>query len=1304
MSFATELFSVKKFFTVLQGEPFSIKRLIKVIKSWFFIDINVLLLLGFFFLFKCLAPGKNEAHCILKEESINNNIFEFDISKNIAHGGHQPDGNIYNDIGQSTSWVDTGFITTGENLIVYATGSYFPWGKKLTQKSTSYHPIIEKTSDGSFVSSLELKDDYEECRLNTDITYSIYDNEEVRLLYENHLNKYTEVNPSNRISTISSVLYNTGYDITGATKTQADCIQNNNCLTDDEEHQNPIGCVLKNGAGIYMKIGENSNFAYHIINHQVPKLKQVCQSANNCTYEYYRNGDKIETTTIPFGLPLIVYNKTQKNKFIRDTQEDNTKILPITSYTEETNYEFTTLKHTKKEDCDNEENKILTQLINGECYKSVVSRMTPDELQSYTCPPDDSEINFSHPNELCAPQKGKKIYIKTADTFYEDDEGLVKIIFTSGAKNEKPEFQTKMSENGLQLSWIQYLTYKLVAPFLGDQTDEEDISSIITTTPQADKIVLKHTKNGRLYVSTYNGNYIIKTSKYGNSGKLIKTQQLNSNTGKYEYVNSNKTLFEPILSADHTSVDIKPKDLSITPISLISTETTNSIVSYLIKIDNLDQGFFIKIRNQILNNNIFTIIKIFLIIWFVFSFGCGIINKTKIIQLPVFTKDWKNLLILLWATDAKNYALIDEILWPALFHGAEAFSTIFFEAGNSIYGSSIHSNSTFEFFDTAIQSMTSKVTWLKVAAFGTNIKYCYLFVFWFPLIGTGIVKFIRTIAGIVFGIVFTTIGIGISIMLMPIYALESMFPNHTGDFKKMLSTLVGDFIHYAFELGFFGFMVGFVYQTYMDAIDIDICWEKVFSIHIWPIPETSWSTWKFTNNNYVDQLFTLSILLLKATIFTITSIISVKFTSFAKIAADLFWQSSSGFGLSAAQKFGNTALNVLDSATSVVGSLAELPVDYLLKGKGAVKKELRNMANKLGDDILTAKYGKEIAQQINEVENKKQRLEQLLTMSQNILTKIGQNDKKTTTKIQEMISKINKYNKMLDKIKFNNYNTDEANKVLNELDKKLDKNLSSFNDKIYKNIYKNVEKQISSKITSLETSLEASSKTTSLEASSKTTPLEYLIKIIIYYKDNKNKFTKETKQEIERTLKNIINIYQKNNQIVNNTSNNIQREPVETKFGINNTSNNIQREPVETKFGIQASDLMMHNNDGLVMNAGNIGMTTTIEGVGGVQVQNTNNNTIGEEKQLNTQQQIATDKLQQDLQEAKIEQIKQATNIMKEQKQLDKMSNELKQENITEKEFQEYQNQLNLDKKNLDNSIEKYKKLKQKDSWEKKKK
>ena len=161
---------------------------------------------------------------------------------------------------------------------------------------------------------------------------------------------------------------------------------------------------------------------------------------------------------------------------------------------------------------------------------------------------------------------------------------------------------------------------------------------------------------------------------------------------------------------------------------------------------------------------------------------------------------------------------------------------------------------------------------------------------------------------------------------------------------------------------------------------------------------------------------------------------------------------------------------------------------------------------------------------------------------------------------------------------------------------------------------------------------------------------------------------------------------------------------METKFGINNTSNNIQREPVETKFGIQASDLMMHNNDGLVMNAGNIGMTTTIEGVGGVQVQNTNNNTIGEEKQLNTQQQIATDKLQQDLQEAKIEQIKQATNIMKEQKQLDKMSNELKQENITEKEFQEYQNQLNLDKKNLDNSIEKYKKLKQKDSWEKKKK
>ncbi len=478
-SFFRNVLSIKKFFSILKGEDQSLFVIFKNIKNWCFILIDLMLLFGVFFLCKCLAPNEDEAKCIIQEETGANNIFEFDIAKNITAGGYHPEDGNYNDVGQSTGWVDTGFKTTGDNLIVYAIGDYFPWGKALTQKSILYHPILERAPDGTMVSSLELKKDYEECVLNTNIVYSSLDNEMTRLLYENHLNKYTSVNPSNRTIGMSAVLYEQGYDITGATKTQTDCIQNNNCLTDDKINQNPIGCVLKNGAGIYLKIGENSNYAYHIINHQVPKLQKVCEDDGKCVYRYSNIGDKIETINIPFGLPLIVYNRNSDKKWIRDTQEDNTKIIPITSYDQETNYEFTTLEIVSAKTCEEENyTEPLYQTIGGSCYKSVVKTLKPNELQHYNCPVDNN-VKILHPNELCPPQKDQRIYVKTADTFYDDDEGVVKLIFTSGAKNMEEEISRKISDKGLQLSWVQYLAYKVIAPFMGDQTDDEDLNNHI---------------------------------------------------------------------------------------------------------------------------------------------------------------------------------------------------------------------------------------------------------------------------------------------------------------------------------------------------------------------------------------------------------------------------------------------------------------------------------------------------------------------------------------------------------------------------------------------------------------------------------------------------------------------------------------------------------------------------------------------------------------------------------------------------------------------------------------------------------
>ena len=348
MWYLKNLLNPRWIFDILKSGSNDFQSLIAKIKAWFWFDQQTLIIFGICFLFKCMAPSEGEGKCIGTYENGLDNVFTLKTSDITSAGGGDIEDGIYKGTGQSMPWIDTGFETTGDQLIVYANGDYFPWGKAATEKTTTYHPITKKLGDtDQWVTALQLSEDYQECELNTDIKYTQYDAKSVKELYENHLNKYTTVNPNNRDQGFAHRL---AYDTTGIALPnviQADCINHNNCEIDDTIDENPIGCVLRRGAGIYMKFGENMPFSYHIINHDVPSLRKECDATgSNCEYTYVKIGtNAIKTTRIPFTLPMMFYRRDELDEDIRDTQEEvNGKLVTYKQYDKETNYRFTILE------------------------------------------------------------------------------------------------------------------------------------------------------------------------------------------------------------------------------------------------------------------------------------------------------------------------------------------------------------------------------------------------------------------------------------------------------------------------------------------------------------------------------------------------------------------------------------------------------------------------------------------------------------------------------------------------------------------------------------------------------------------------------------------------------------------------------------------------------------------------------------------------------------------------------------------------------------------------------------------------
>ena len=273
-----------------EGGP---QQLIKGIlhKLVFWVTVTVFFLILYFILYlaQCSRPEGGSGVCLINENNGGSKTFTYDIS-NLSTGGECGIGDPYEMTGQQVDWIDTGFETTGQQLIVYAYGNYFPWGEKQTPKTFSYHVSPVKMDDGNVVDALSITTDYKECDLNTNINYSLTDDQDTKVMYENHFNSYTSINANNRNDNKGKAMIDSNI--------QGDCIIGNNCrIGSSSETQS--ACVLKHGAGIYMRIGVDAPFSYqdHDISVQ-PQLRSLLlpvhfRSRTSCLSAVLRRRSKV---------------------------------------------------------------------------------------------------------------------------------------------------------------------------------------------------------------------------------------------------------------------------------------------------------------------------------------------------------------------------------------------------------------------------------------------------------------------------------------------------------------------------------------------------------------------------------------------------------------------------------------------------------------------------------------------------------------------------------------------------------------------------------------------------------------------------------------------------------------------------------------------------------------------------------------------------------------------------------------------------------------------------------------------------
>ena len=146
--------------------------------------------------------------------------------------------------------------------------------------------------------------------------------------------------------------------------------------------------------------------------------------------------------------------------------------------------------------------------------------MSIAEIQNVNCPIISKTESINLPDELCAPQSGKRIYVKPADTCYEDDTGQINLTFASGAKDVS-ESSFSYRSDGLHITWFKDIVATLFEPFFGSQKDD----SLESEFSENDITICRQDGNNDdvlYYITNSEGDWVVKTDRYSSPGIKIK--------------------------------------------------------------------------------------------------------------------------------------------------------------------------------------------------------------------------------------------------------------------------------------------------------------------------------------------------------------------------------------------------------------------------------------------------------------------------------------------------------------------------------------------------------------------------------------------------------------------------------------------------------------------------------------------------------------------------------------------------------------------------------------------------------------
>ncbi len=914
-----------------------------------------------------MGPGKNGRLCI---GNLSNGIltFNYDIGFYANNRyGKTVSNDIYEDSGQSTEWVYTGYVTNGQKLSIAADGVYFPYGSDITPMNFSTKYVLNQF-EGKTIEVMKFEDKYVQCDLNTDLTQDEIIKVDNIGLNSQHLSRYTyDGNVTNQNKNIVD------YDSIG----QSDCIKNLNCRPKSQPYEREYKpCALMDGAGIYVAFGEDPSFAYHLYNMQVPTITAKCtdnnysgiaQFANNgvsqpvsCEYSYVLDSNRqIVWTRIPMSLPISTFNPVIDYNAIKDLKNftDQVSLVNVSQSVINTQYKYSTYALADLSNCSGSASDYV--LIGNLCYK-LNKDVLIEDAKKQGCPFVNSGFGLNptvYPNELCPPPYAQRIYVKAFNTNYDVSNGLVSLTFLSGAKLE----ESIAKKNG-SLNFLSEVINTILSPLLGAQVEESIKDNTIVrheTKSGSDnsvdgKIIVEikqsyqntskaGVNDSELIASSRDGNIVIQFSKYSSQGILISIPAFPNKAAKFlnfSHSGGDKSKIKIEINREGNYVGINS-------LSNVKIEYVSNVNHDFIKIDNIRNGYFVQIRNLILNSYFLQLTRFLLIIWYIAFFGFGIIRGEKTFSRDQIRDDFFRFSMLIWLTNPGSYEFMDDFVIPICFRGFLNLATIFQAAGASMMGMSMDLYNPLDFFDNIVSIGFSKEFWSKIYAICFS-GYFWLHFLLFPLLCSGFIRMVMCFLKYIISMIFATVNFGVILMLFPIICTMSMFSQYESLLKTTLGKIKDEFVNLAVSIGLFGMMSGFIVSYFLKAISYRICWESLFDITIIPlILEFRFYTWQVKDVE-------VSVVLLNAGVFYLMSKTFDILPSIATQFATQLFGGSGGLGMNMAaggQMFDKLA-SLGSGAFSYVGSKINFSGAYKTAEQKQMMNKLKQYNDLLGKKVL----------------------------------------------------------------------------------------------------------------------------------------------------------------------------------------------------------------------------------------------------------------------------------------------------------------------------------------------------------------